>query len=252
MAILQDENKVEEDFKIDFPGFFRRNKITGTINFVSWIVLAISATIVSIIFFVLNRTTIEGKENIPKNAKNILLASNHTSYAFDSCFIGTIAFLPKAFFKGFSFPYHPTSYSHYHTNKFITFLCAHLRCIPVKRKWKNEGGIGDQVGIFDESGVNLTKEALKVGNVIYYPEGTRTKDGNIGEGKSGAGILPYETRATVIPVRIENIDKLPAFGLKLKVIYGKPIYLDDLYDLPQSKETSKLIVDRIMNEIKSL
>ncbi|RYX98625.1 1-acyl-sn-glycerol-3-phosphate acyltransferase [bacterium] len=243
---------LEDSYKIDFPGFFRRNKITGTINFISWIMMAGSAFLACLIFFILNRTTIKGRNNIPKQTKNVLFASNHTSYAFDSYFIGIIACVPRAFFKGFSLPYHPTSYQHYYANKFMTFVCSHMRCIPVKRKWKNEGGLGEQAGKFDEEGVNLTLEALKQGTVIYFPEGTRTKDGSIGEGKAGSGMLPYETRATVVPVRIENVNKLPAIGLKLKVTYGKPIYLDDLYDLPKSKETSKLIADRIMDEIRSL
>ncbi len=252
MAIIQDKKNVEEDkFKIDFLGFFRRNEVTGTINFISWIMMVFAASVASILFFVLNKAVIKGKENIPKSSRNVILASNHTSYAFDSFFIGIVACLPRGFFKGFALPYHPTSYSHYHTNKLIAFICAHLRCIPVKRKWKNEGGIGEKPGVFDEEGVKLIKKALNQGMVIYFPEGTRSKDG-IGEGKPGAGMLPYETRATVIPVKIENINKLPAFGLKLKVTYGKPIYLEDLYNLPQSKETSKIIVDRIMDEIKKL
>lgn len=244
--------EIQEKNGIDFIGFFRRNPITGTINFVSWILLAFSAVLACIIFFILNKTTVKGRENIPKQTSNILFASNHTSYAFDSYFIGIIACVPRAFFKGFYLPYHPTSYQHYYANKIVAFLCAHLRCIPVKRKWKNEGGLGNEEGKFDEDGVNLTIEALKRGLVIYFPEGTRTKDGSIGEGKAGAGMLPYETRATVVPVRIENVDKLPNIGLNLKVTYGKPVYLDDLYDLPKSKETSKMIVDRIMTDIKNL
>lgn len=251
MEIEKSNIQLEEDSKIDIPGFFRRNKITGTINFISWILMAFSAVLACIIFFLLNKTTVKGKENIPKNTRNLLVAANHTSYGFDSYFIGIIAFVPRAFFKGFTLPYHPTSYKHYHANKFLSTVLPYLRCIPVKRKWKNEGGLSDS-GTFDEEGVNLTKESLKLGPVIYFPEGTRSKDGTIGEGKPGAGMLPYETRATVIPVRIENVDKLPAIGLHLKVTYGKPIYLDDLYDLPKSKETSKMIVDRIMDEIKKL
>lgn len=249
--ITQIENK-EDKFKIDFPGFFRRNPITGTINFISWILLAFSAVVACVLFFMLNRTTVRGRENIPKQTKNLLFAANHTSYAFDSYFIGIIACVPRAFFKGFYLPYHPTAYKHYYANKVLTFLCSHLRCIPVKRKGKDdlEGLLAD--GKYDEEGVNLSVEALKNGLVIYFPEGTRSKDGTIGEGKPGAGMLPYETRATVIPVRIENVDKLPAIGLNLKVTYGKPIYLDDLYDQPKSKETSKMIIDRIMDEIKSL
>lgn len=260
MQLIDKSVDIDKEYsRIDIPGFFRRNKITGTLNFVSWCYMAFAATLASIIFFVLNKTTIIGKENIPKRTKNILFASNHTSYGFDSFFIGIMACVPRAFFRGFYLPYHPTAYEHYYANKLLTFLCAEMRCIPVKRKWKREGGLTEKAGEFDNEGMDKSIEALREGLVIYFPEGTRSKDGTIGEGKPGAGMLPYETRATVIPVRIENVDKLwkkgakfITMGLNLKVTYGKPIYMDDLYDLPKSKETSKMIVDRIMDEIKSL
>ncbi|MBC7476095.1 MAG: 1-acyl-sn-glycerol-3-phosphate acyltransferase [Candidatus Sericytochromatia bacterium] len=252
-------NVEKNKIKIDFALFFKRNKITNTINWISWLYIAFGSIFFSIVLFILNKTTIIGKENIPKNTKNVILASNHTSYAFDSIFIGIVAFLPQTLFYGFTLPYHPTAYEHYYSNKIITFIGKQLRCFPVKRKWKHEGGLSKEIGSFDEEGVNLSLEALKYGPVIYFPEGTRSKDGQIGEGKPGAGMLPYDSKATVIPVRIENVDKLLTkkskffkMGLKLKVTYGKPIFLDDLYNMEKSKETSKLIVDRIMDEIKKL
>jgi 1-acyl-sn-glycerol-3-phosphate acyltransferase len=252
---VQEEPKYN---RIDFPGFFKRNKITGTINFISWLLLGLAALLALIIFFVLNKTTVIGKKNIPKKTKNILFASNHISYGFDSFFIGIMACVPHAFFKDFYLPYHPTAYEQYYSNKVLTFFMKHLRCIPVKRKWKNEGGLYQQ-GEFDREGINKSIEALKTGLVIYFPEGTRSKDGSIGEGKPGAGMLPHETRAEVVPVRVENLDRLWPKGAKflkmgqhLKITYGKPVYLDDLYDLPSSKETSKLITERIMAEIKKL
>jgi 1-acyl-sn-glycerol-3-phosphate acyltransferase len=211
------------------------------------------------VFFVLNRAKIKGLENLPQEHSNVLLMSNHLSYAFDSLFIAISGYFPGALFKGFYSPYHPTAHEHYFKNKLVTFMGAHLRCIPVKRKWKNSFNENEKSERFDIEGFNLSANALREGMVIHFPEGTRSKDGKIGEGRPGAGRLPYETRATVIPVKISGLEKIlpkgawfPRGGNLLTVTYGKPLYLDDLYALPKSTETSKLIVERVMNAIKGL
>jgi 1-acyl-sn-glycerol-3-phosphate acyltransferase len=41
-------------------------------------------------------------------------------------------------------------------------------------------------------------------------------------------------------------------SINILVRYGKPVPLDDLRQLPQSKQTSKQIVDRIMDHIEAL
>jgi 1-acyl-sn-glycerol-3-phosphate acyltransferase len=251
--------EITNSHRINFKGFFTRNKFTGTVNCVSWLVMFFLLPLCWLVFFVMNRVIVKGRENLPKQHKNVVLMSNHLSYAFDSLFIAIVGYFPGAILDGFYSPYHPTAYEHYSKNKLITFMGSHLRCIPVKRKWKNSFNEDEKTERFDIEGFNLCANALREGMIVHFPEGTRSKDGQIGEGRPGAGRLPYETKATVIPVRISGLEKIlpkgakfPKWGNKLTISYGKPVFLDDLYALPKSRETSGLIVERVMKAIKEL
>jgi 1-acyl-sn-glycerol-3-phosphate acyltransferase len=46
--------------------------------------------------------------------------------------------------------------------------------------------------------------------------------------------------------------RFPAFGARGGVSFGAPLNFDDLYALPDCKETHQLIVDRVMEAIASL
>ena len=94
---------------------------------------------------------------------------------------------------------------------------------------------------------------------MLFPEGTRTRNGRIGKGKPGPGMVIQKARPVVIPVAISGMNQvLPVGSLiprpfkKVKLTYGKPVDLEDLYLLPNSKETSQLMIDRIMVEINRL
>lgn len=57
---------------INILSFFKRNPITGTINFISWILLAFSAIVACIIFFILNKTTVKDRKYSKPNIKFII------------------------------------------------------------------------------------------------------------------------------------------------------------------------------------
>jgi 1-acyl-sn-glycerol-3-phosphate acyltransferase len=77
---------------------------------------------------------------------------------------------------------------------------------------------------------------LENGNSIcIFPEGKRSADGKVGEGKGGVGYLAYRTRRPVVPVAISGIHSLNFrdFILRrrnLKIKIGKPMYPKDLFD----------------------
>ncbi|MCS7181444.1 MAG: 1-acyl-sn-glycerol-3-phosphate acyltransferase, partial [bacterium] len=82
------------------------------------------------------------------------------------------------------------------------------------------------------------------------PEGTRSKDGLIKEGKPGIGFLVSKSKVPVIPVRLKGTDKaLPLNSRfirlkKIKVIIGKPLYFE--------KESYEEISKKVMEEIRKL
>ncbi len=74
-------------------------------------------------------------------------------------------------------------------------IATHLLCniIPISRSST------------DFSAMALCKQTLEQGgNIIIYPEGTRTRTGYMGEFKPGIGILVKKTKAAVLPAYIEG------------------------------------------------
>ncbi len=83
-------------------------------------------------------------------------------------------------------------------------------------------------------------------SVCIFPEGHKTRDGSIGEGKPGASFLSYRTNSPIVPVKINGLykplaQKSKSGKTKLEVIFGKPIYPKDLFNeaLSQNSEEGK-------------
>lgn len=92
--------------------------------------------------------------------------------------------------------------------------------------------------------------------VLIHPEGTRNPTRVLQPGKVGVGKVIHEAQCKVVPVYFEGMDHFlpkgrmfPCFFQKLKIIFGDPVRLDDLLVLENSRETSRLIIDRVMESI---
>ncbi|MCR5717621.1 MAG: 1-acyl-sn-glycerol-3-phosphate acyltransferase [Oscillospiraceae bacterium] len=142
---------------------------------------------------------IEGKENIPKG-KAFVYASNHRSNA-DPVLVtlagrGRFSFMAKSeLFK----------------NKFFAWLIRSLGAFPVER------GTGDTAAI--EKAIDNVNHGV---NLLIFPEGTRSKDGRVGKGKTGVALIAARSHADVVPVGISFEGKLH-FRSKIIVRVGKPI-----------------------------
>jgi long-chain acyl-CoA synthetase len=73
-------------------------------------------------------------------------------------------------------------------------------------------------------------EAMDKGySVLVFPEGERTKDGNIGRFREGTGLLAAELGAPVVPLKIEGLFEMKAQGRyfarpgELRVKVGEPV-----------------------------
>lgn len=181
-----------------------------------------------------------GLENVPKEGGG-LIAPNHIS--------GWDVFLPPYFALNrfssrqmwapgkeelFSFP--P-----------MRWLLTFLRAFPVRRRQQDYAA--------RDKAAAIVKNHL----VMVFPEGTRSKDGEFGRGRSGTGKIIYDSRVPVIPTLIVNTNYCVIPGLfmlnffqKLYIVYGKPIDLEKYYAMEDSKETAQLIVDRLMEEVAKM
>ncbi len=166
-----------------------------------------------------------GSENIPQ--RNFILASNHQSH-LDQLVTGYIC-IPRRFHMiGQTDSYRGL------TKAFLYILYFIAGVIPVNRKKP-------------ESRKRAIKEAienLRKGDVlIIYPEGTRTRTGEIGEGKFGVAKIFLATGVPILPVGIKGVFELlpPGGKLKIKKIItiniGQPLYFKE--SLERSKNLSE-------------
>ncbi len=216
------------------------------------------------LFRFLNRTRVEGVENIPEEHQNILYCLNHNSildnFAFESA-----VYCPKMFFKPEYLPvqladrkvFFGEPGSRKLKDRVLGLLgkhfLSHLRAVPVDRK---KG---------DLSQVDEWAELLKNNIVVVFPEGTRSRTGEIGKGKPGVGKLILQARPTVIPVRMTGMREimgvgkiLPGMFQSLRIIIGKPMDLSEHLEKPlpdtieEQLDAYKAISETVLDAIKAL
>lgn len=72
-------------------------------------------------------------------------------------------------------------------------------------------------------------EAVKSGrDLLIFPEGTRSKTGEMGVLKSGAFLIAARAGAQVIPCRVLYQTGKPKFFHKVRMVIGKPLSQEDL------------------------
>jgi 1-acyl-sn-glycerol-3-phosphate acyltransferase len=171
----------------------------------------------------LYKLQVMGSENIPKEG-GVLICSNHIDN-LDPPVVGvasprTIHFMAKE--ELFRIPV-------------LKGILPKINAFPVKR------------GMSDKQALRTALKVLKDGQVLgLFPEGTRSKNGELGKGLSGAGFFALRTDATVIPCAI--IGPYKPFK-PLKVIFGKPV---DMQELREQKGTAEEVTELIMNSIGQL
>ncbi|MBD8006382.1 lysophospholipid acyltransferase family protein [Bacillus norwichensis] len=169
------------------------------------------------------RIEVKGLENFPES-DGVLLCTNHISN-LDPPVVGITCPRPVSFMAKeelFRVP-------------ILKSILPNVKAFPVKRGMSDRGAL--------RTGLALLKEGEVLG---LFPEGTRSKTGEIGKGLAGAGFFALRSDAKIIPCAI--IGPYKTFG-KLRVVYGKPI---DFSELKKEKVSVEAATEIIMNEIKKL
>ncbi|TFG65128.1 MAG: 1-acyl-sn-glycerol-3-phosphate acyltransferase [Gemmatimonadales bacterium] len=198
----------------------------------------------AIFFFLLNRTTVIGRSNVPRS-RNTLLISNHQSL-IDSFFVGFACYFGPSFVKPYLIPWNPAGEEFFYQNAWQSWWSDQWKCIPVRRRRR------------DLSALNRMLHALKSGTMILFPEGTRTRTGDIEKGRPGAGVVILKDRPTVIPVTIDGMNDVlpidarwPRVFKRVYIVFGKPIDYTALLTDDASREASQQIVDHVMEVVKA-
>ena len=210
----------------------------------SYLVTNVTVSLFWVLFRVLNRTTVIGRENVG-DEPNTLLLSNHQTM-IDSFLVGLLAFFPRSLVKPHLIPWNPAAEENFFKNPLLAWFSDHFRCIPVK------------AGRRDLHALHRMVEVLPTGVMTLFPEGTRTRDGSVGRGRAGAGLVILGTRPRAIPVAIDGMQDvlpigryLPRLFKRIYVSYGPPVPYDDFLDQPRSREAAQAIVDRVMEAVRT-
>ncbi len=214
--------------------------IVGTGPWSERVMIRLGINFVSLLVGVFTKWRVVGLENVPPGG-NVLFLSNHIS-ALD------VLVIPWAI------------YSRYPEELIRQAGKEELFGLPVVgwilRKWR---GFPVKRGGADRKSIRAIEGYIREGKVILYPEGTRSRDGTLRPGNRMVGRIVKNTTPTVVPVAVRGTDEvipvgktLPRRGARIEIRFGEPVDLKSEYAMENTKEASRRIIERVMEEIAAL
>ena len=95
-------------------------------------------------------------------------------------------------------------------------------------------------------------------NLVWFPEGQRSRDGKLQPFKRGIGIILDHHRVPVVPVHIGGSEKAMPFGsfllrpAKVTVAFGEPVSTDELDRLGEGEDARDRIVSALRDRVAQL
>ena len=186
--------------------------------------------------------TVEGLENIPRHG-GAIIAANHLAVIDDALLPMTcprmIHFMGKAeYFEGKGVK-----------GKFKKWWFTSVGVFPVDRS-----GGSKSLGA-----LNHAREILEDGHLFgIHVEGTRSPDGRLYRGHTGAARLAFETGCPIVPTAIIGSRDLQKPGQvitskgKSTIIYGKPIAVERKNPEDVTHEELRELTDRVVKAIGAM
>ena len=169
-------------------------------------IFRVSQFLLRLYFSLFFRIDVRGTEFVPRRGK-LLFAANHVS-GYDPPLVGCVIPRVVYFMAKKELFRHPL----------LRALLRFYNCIPVDR------------GEFGLSTLKKIEKLLSQGaGVLLFPEGTRTKSGQMGRPKLGLGMLAARNRADIVPIFIQGL-----FGVRGSVVrrpgvtitFGPPLEIE--------------------------
>ena len=184
------------------------------------------------------RLTVEHAERLPE-AGGAIVVANHVSF-FDSVLLmfglpRPVALLGKAEY----------------TERFVTrWLFCGAGMIPIRREDPKDAA----------RAVDELRTVLDAGGVVgIYPEGTRSRDGCLHRGHTGAAHLALLTGAPIVPVGIVGTDAILPTGAHLvrpfrraRLSVGLPIVPSESGPAASTNRRRRQLTDELMRDIRRL
>jgi len=163
------------------------------------------AKVIALLYFSLE---VRGSENIPRRG-GFIVASNHASF-LDPPLLAVASPRLLGFFSKAEMFRSPVS----------AFFLRLLGAFPLDRE-------------ADALSLRVGLRILRNGKgLAIFPEGTRSRDGRMGKGKSGVAMLAVRSGCPVIPMRLIGSDRALPPGnaaprpVKIRIIIGPPVKIE--------------------------
>ena len=187
------------------------------------------AVILRFIFKLCFNAKVTGRGNVPKEGA-VIMAANHMSN-FDPPFLG--CFSPR--------PVNYMAKIELFENKIFASIISALGAFPVKR------------GQADKGAIKKAASLLKSGETLgIFPEGTRSKTGEVQKGEIGVAMFASMANAPVVPVAIIGTNEMFSEKKKfpdLTLIFGEPMFFEGNR---KNKEDLEKFSEQVIEEIKKL
>lgn len=193
-------------------------------------------------FFRLGGWKVHGRANVPMSGP-VILAPNHVSM-FDPPLVGCAS--PRRVTTMGKAELFETKWFRL---KIFPYIIQHMATFPVKR------GAPDRRALRRAARVLKDNEAL-----VVFPEGTRTRSGELGAGEIGLAMIAHAAKAPVVPVYLKGteaaLSPLSKKGgvriFKAEVWFGEPLRFEEEYARRSDRAALQAITDRVMQEIAAL
>jgi 1-acyl-sn-glycerol-3-phosphate acyltransferase len=183
---------------------------------------------------------VEGVHNVPREGPAIV-CPNHLSVHDSTVLLGVLPRMTRFIGK-----------DEYVKDWTTRFMFLALGNIPVDRSDSDSG----------TAALDAATAVLEQGDLFgIFPEGTRSRDGLLHKGKTGAARLALRTGAPLIPVGLTGTDQMQGhddpitvmrFGKELTVRIGKPIPVKRYASRPDQALAPRQMTDDLMYEISQL
>jgi 1-acyl-sn-glycerol-3-phosphate acyltransferase/long-chain acyl-CoA synthetase len=190
------------------------------------------------------RLTVAGQQHLPRLP--FIICSNHTSH-IDSAVLMTASGLPFSTFALLG------ASDYFFNSRRTRFLVSRfMNVIPIDRHAQHNSL---------RRSLAMCKEFLhqRRGNLILYPEGTRSRDGEIQIFKRGTGLFAVDLGVPVVPAHIEGARNILAKGKfmprpgAITVRFGAPVTFEsNEFDHLSGLELRNAAVELLANRIRDL
>jgi 1-acyl-sn-glycerol-3-phosphate acyltransferase len=186
------------------------------------------------IYYHLGGWKVHGKENVPRKGA-VIFAANHVSLLDPPAVNLAAPRVPRTMAKSELF------------DGRVAWLMRGLGAFPVRR------------GKPDRAAMRRALKVLEAGMVLsVFPEGTRSRDGELGIAGPGFSYLVHTSKVPVIPIFLQGNEQTlspphPKFRLvRGQVWFGEMLHFEEQWQQKATREALDTISERVMAAIAAL